>query len=48
MIQIESVVLEGAGVRLEPLTHEHHDEQHAAGEWPDVKRHLQLRLSRHR
>ncbi len=30
MITVQPVNLEGLGVRLEPLTHEHHDELAAA------------------
>ncbi len=56
MIDPRPVVLERNGVRLEPLTAEHRDGSVRdiviysvpATEWPDVRRHLELRLMRNR
>ena len=45
MIHFEPVTLEGYRLRIEPLSLEHHYE--LATEWPDAKRHLELRLARH-
>jgi len=57
MINVQPTVLEGRGIRLEPLKDEHRDALAAAAadgqlweilasEWPDVRRHLELRLQR--
>lgn len=63
MIDVRAVVLEGGGIRLEPLRDDgvirHWGVRRdgtardtvmysiLAAEWPDVRRHLELRLARH-